>query len=113
MLSSPSGSSRKIQPGHQERLAIVYVRQSTQQQVIDNRESTARQYALVDQAIHLGWPADRVEVIDDDQATSGSTAEGRQGFHRLLADWWFYHAHVIHNVATPADPSTYPNVPLR
>ena len=95
VLLPASGTSRKIQTCHQERLAIVYVRQSTQQQVLDNRESTARQYALVDQAVHLGWSADRVEVIDDDQATSGSTAEGRQGFHRLLAEVGLDHVGLI------------------
>ncbi|MBA3558880.1 MAG: recombinase family protein [Gemmatimonadaceae bacterium] len=88
-------TSRKIQPCHQERLAIVYVRQSTQQQVLDNRESTARQYALVDQAVQLGWSPDQVEVIDDDQASSGATAEGRQGFHRLLAEVGLDHVGLI------------------
>lgn len=92
---STSGSSRKIQRYHQERLAIVYVRQSSPQQVLDNRESTARQYALVDQAVQLGWLPHQVEVIDDDQATSGSTAEGRHGFHRLLAEVGLDHVGLI------------------
>jgi DNA invertase Pin-like site-specific DNA recombinase len=67
-------------------LAIVYVRQSTQQQVLEHRESTARQYALADRAVALGWPAAAVEVIDEDQGHSGSSAEGRSGFQRLLAE---------------------------
>ncbi len=49
--------SEKITDGHLQRLAIVYVRQSTQQQVLEHRESTARQYALADRAVALGWPA--------------------------------------------------------
>jgi DNA invertase Pin-like site-specific DNA recombinase len=67
-------------------LAIVYVRQSTQQQVLEHRESTARQYALADRAVALGWPASAVQVIDEDQGQSGSSAEGRNGFQRLLAE---------------------------
>ena len=71
---------------HLQRLAIVYVRQSTQQQVLEHRESTARQYALADRATALGWPRAAVEVIDEDQGRSGSSAEGRNGFQRLLAE---------------------------
>jgi len=67
-------------------LAIVYVRQSTQQQVLEHRESTARQYALADRAMALGWPKAAVEVIDEDQGHSGSSVEGRSGFQRLLAE---------------------------
>jgi DNA invertase Pin-like site-specific DNA recombinase len=77
--------SEKITDEHLQRLAIVYVRQSTQQQVLEHRESTARQYALADRAIALGWPAAAVEVIDEDQGHSGSSVEGRSGFQRLLA----------------------------
>jgi DNA invertase Pin-like site-specific DNA recombinase len=84
----PSGTLRsdKIADKHLQRNAIVYVRQSTQHQVIANRESTARQYALADRAIVLGWPKAAVEVIDEDQARSGSSAEGRSGFQRLMAE---------------------------
>jgi DNA invertase Pin-like site-specific DNA recombinase len=78
--------SEKITEQHRQRLAIVYVRQSTQQQVLEHRESTARQYALVDRAAALGWPRTAVTVIDEDQGCSGSSAEGRQGFQRLLAE---------------------------
>ena len=85
----------KLQAHHRERLAIVYVRQSTPQQVLDNKESTARQYALVDLAVELGWPADRIEVIDEDQAHSGSTAQGRHGFNRLLAEVGLDHVGII------------------
>jgi DNA invertase Pin-like site-specific DNA recombinase len=78
--------SEKIADHHLQRLAIVYVRQSTQQQVLEHRESTARQYALTDRAIALGWPSVAVEIIDEDQGLSGSSAEGRTGFQRLLAE---------------------------
>ncbi len=78
--------SAKLQPWHLERSAIVYVRQSTPQQVLDHRESTARQYALVHRAADLGWTADQVLVIDDDLGKSGQSIEGRPGFQRLLAE---------------------------
>ncbi len=78
--------SEKITEGHLQRLAIVYVRQSTQQQVLEHRESTARQYALADRAVALGWPRAAVQVIDEDQGHSGSSAEGRSGFQRLLTE---------------------------
>lgn len=78
--------SDKIRDEHLQRLAIVYVRQSTQQQVLEHRESTARQYALADRAVALGWPRVAVEVIDEDQGHSGSSAEGRSGFQRLLTE---------------------------
>lgn len=78
--------SDKITNGHLQRRAIVYVRQSTQRQVLEHRESTARQYALADRAVALGWPTAAVEVIDEDQGRSGSSAEGRSGFQRLLSE---------------------------
>lgn len=83
---STAHCSDKITDEHLERMAIVYVRQSTQQQVLEHRESTARQYALADRAVALGWPATAVEVIDEDQGRSGSSSEGRSGFQRLLAE---------------------------
>ena len=78
--------SDKITDEHLTRLAIVYVRQSTPQQVLEHRESTARQYALVDRAVALGWPSAAVQVIDEDQGQSGSSAAGRNGFQRLLSE---------------------------
>jgi DNA invertase Pin-like site-specific DNA recombinase len=81
-----SGSaSFKVQPAHLSRLALVYVRQSTAYQVFNNRESTARQYALDRRAMQLGWPADRIEVIDADQGQSGTDASSRAGFQSILA----------------------------
>lgn len=81
-----SSRSFKLKPWHLDRAAIVYVRQSTPQQVVEHQESTARQYALVDRAVALGWPRGRVVVIDDDLGKSGQSVEGRPGFQRLLAE---------------------------
>lgn len=78
--------SDKIHDEHLQRQAIVYVRQSTQQQVVNHQESTARQYALAQRVMALGWPNAAVEVMDEDQGRSGSSSEGRDGFQRLLAD---------------------------
>ena len=78
--------SGKITDAHRAKLAVVYVRQSTPQQVAENRESLARQYALAEYARALGWPADRVLVIDADLGQSARTAEARLGFQRLLAE---------------------------
>jgi DNA invertase Pin-like site-specific DNA recombinase len=77
--------SLKLKPWHLDRLALVYVRQSTPQQVAEHQESTSRQYALAERAILLGWPRSQVEVIDDDLGKSGQSVEGRPGFQRLLA----------------------------
>src|SRR4051794_12243653 len=75
----------KIRGHHLDRKAIVYVRQSSPQQVTEHKESTARQYALADVAVALGWPRDRVEIIDADQGRTGQTIEGRRGFQYILA----------------------------
>jgi DNA invertase Pin-like site-specific DNA recombinase len=85
--SLPTGfGAEKIQSRHYERSAIVYIRQSTPHQVLQNRESTELQYRLVEQAKGLGWAANQVFVIDDDQGVSASGGEDRQGFQRLLAE---------------------------
>jgi DNA invertase Pin-like site-specific DNA recombinase len=78
--------SSKIQDYHLNRLAIVYVRQSSPQQILDHRESRERQYALRDHAAALGWREERILVIDDDQGKSGRSAEQRAGFLRLLEE---------------------------
>ena len=76
----------KITSSHLARVAIVYLRQSSTAQVEHNRESTDRQYALVHKAGDLGWPVDRVVVIDEDLGLSGSGAVARSGFARLTAE---------------------------
>jgi DNA invertase Pin-like site-specific DNA recombinase/DNA-binding transcriptional MerR regulator len=75
----------KVRDHHLDRKAIVYIRQSSPQQVAEHKESTARQYALAEVAVALGWPRDRVEIIDADQGRSGQTVEGRHGFQSILA----------------------------
>ena len=85
-LSRDAPSSPKLKSWHLDRSAVVYVRQSTPQQVLEHQESTARQYALTDRAVDLGWSRPQVRVIDDDLGKSGQSIEGRPGFQRLLAE---------------------------
>jgi len=73
-------STTTIQHHHQERLACGYVRQSALAQVQHHQESTERQYHLTARAMALGWLASAIEVIDEDQGRSGSTATHRTGF---------------------------------
>jgi len=84
-----------IDDRHLSRLAVVYVRQSSPQQVLDHRESRERQYGLVDYAVSLGWPEDRILLIDEDQGRSGQSAEWRSGFQRLLAEVTMDHVGLI------------------
>jgi DNA invertase Pin-like site-specific DNA recombinase len=78
--------SLKVQPHHLERGAYLYIRQSSMRQVIENVESTKRQYALRGRAVALGWRDGQIIVIDNDQGESGASASWRQGFQRLVAD---------------------------
>jgi DNA invertase Pin-like site-specific DNA recombinase len=79
-----SENHQKVTSSHLQRLAYLYVRQSTLRQVFENSESTKRQYALRDRAFALGWPLDRVVVIDSDLGLSGADSD-REGFQRLVA----------------------------
>jgi DNA invertase Pin-like site-specific DNA recombinase len=79
-------SGNKVTFRQTERLAVVYVRQSTRRQVADHGESTRLQYALVERAVALGWEASRVLVIDDDLGKSGASAVDRAGFQRLVTE---------------------------
>ena len=88
-------ASEKLQKHQLERLAVVYVRQSTMQQVLHNQESTRAQYALVEQAVALGWSQKRVLIIDDDLGKSGAEAENRFGFQRLVAEVGLNHVGLI------------------
>jgi DNA invertase Pin-like site-specific DNA recombinase len=78
--------SPKVQATHLARTAYLYVRQSTLRQVVENTESTQRQYALRQRAIALGWPAERIVVIDSDLGQSGASAADRAGFQRLVTE---------------------------
>ncbi len=85
----------KIQGWHRDRLAAVYVRQSSRQQVLDHGESTRLQYGLADRAVALGWPASRVMVIDEDLGRSAADAAGRPGFARLVAELTMGHVGLV------------------
>ena len=76
----------KITAEHLKRCAYLYIRQSTLRQVLENTESTQRQYALRQRALALGWPEERIIVIDHDQAQSAATAVDREGFQRLVTE---------------------------
>jgi DNA invertase Pin-like site-specific DNA recombinase len=78
------GVERKVTTGHLQRLAVIYVRQSTLAQVRFHRESTERQYALADEAARLGWERDRIVVVDQDLGLSGRDAQKREGFKELV-----------------------------
>jgi len=77
---------QKVTARHLARCAYLYVRQSTMRQVVENTESTERQYALRQRAIALGWPPDDVVVIDSDLGQSGASATDREGFQKLVAE---------------------------
>jgi DNA invertase Pin-like site-specific DNA recombinase len=79
-------ASGKVTAGHLARTAYLYVRQSTLRQVVHNTESTARQYALRQRAVALGWPAEQIVTIDCDQGQSGASTADREGFQRLVAE---------------------------
>jgi len=76
----------KVTACHLQRNAYLYVRQSTVRQVFENTESTKRQYALRQKAIALGWPSERIEVIDTDLGQSGASSMDRQGFQKLVTE---------------------------
>ena len=76
----------KITEQHRRRRAVVYVRQSTPTQLERNHESRARQYALRQRALDLGWPAQSVSVVDEDLGRSGASSDGRLGFKELVAE---------------------------
>jgi DNA invertase Pin-like site-specific DNA recombinase len=79
-------TAAKVTGAHLARTAYLYVRQSTLRQVLTNTESAARQYALRQKAIALGWPTEAIVTIDTDQGQSGASAADREGFQRLVAE---------------------------
>jgi DNA invertase Pin-like site-specific DNA recombinase len=76
----------KVNTGHLKRNAYLYIRQSTLRQVIENTESTIRQYDLRQRAVALGWPTERIIVIDSDLGHSAATAADREGFQKLVTE---------------------------
>jgi hypothetical protein len=99
---SPAPSGGKIRDKHIDRLAVVYVRQSTVQQVGRHQESTRLQYSLVDRAVYLGWQPQRVVVIDEDLGQSRASAAGRPGFQRLVAEVGLDHVGIVIGLANRA-----------
>lgn len=98
---------QKVTVRHLARSAYLYVRQSTVRQVLENTESTERQYALRQRAVALGWDSDRVVVIDSDLGQSGASAADREGFQKLVAEVGMGRAGIV--LGTPrrsALPST-------
>src|SRR5438874_7183193 len=85
----------KIHGAHYDRLAVVYVRQSTPQQLVRHQESTRLQYGLVERALAFGWAQQRVLVIDEDLGKSADQAHGRPGFQRLVAEVSLAHVGMV------------------
>ena len=77
--------TRKVEAHHLAREACLYVRQSSLRQVVENTESARRQYGLRHRAMALGWPAESVRVIDEDQGKSAASSANRSGFRDLMA----------------------------
>jgi len=89
------GEAEKVSAGHLKRNAYLYVRQSTLRQVVENSESTKRQYALRQRAIALGWHPDRIVVIDSDLGQSGASAAEREGFQKLVGEVGMDHVGLV------------------
>jgi len=86
---------QKITPSHLRRDAYLYVRQSTVRQVFENTESTRRQYALRERAVALGWPIERVVIVDSDLGQSGASSSERTGFQKLVGEVGMGHAGIV------------------
>jgi len=85
----------KVSAAHLCREAFIYVRQSTPRQIVENIESTQRQYALRDRAIALGWPNEHIHIIDEDLGLSAKHAENREGFQHLVSEVALSHAGIV------------------
>ena len=94
-ITATNNGRTKITPAHLKRDAFLYVRQSTLHQVMQNTESTQRQYALQQQAIALGWSVQHVHVIDSDLGHSGASSADRVGFQELVSEVGLEHAGVV------------------
>jgi len=95
ILQINNGLSSKITSRHLEQLAFIYIRQSTPKQVLHNKESQANQYQLQLRARALGWPVERIRVIDSDLGKSGSEATQRSGFQELVVEISLGHAGIV------------------
>jgi len=85
----------KIRASHLERQAVIYIRQSTPMQVRENTGSTTRQYDLARKALNLGWDQTNIRIIDQDQAQSGASSRGRDGFQMLVAEVSLQHVGAV------------------
>src|SRR5258708_38579111 len=94
-------TTSKVTVERLRRDAYLYIRQSTLYQVANNTESTLRQYDLRGRAVALGWPEDRIHVIDIDQGHSGASAADRQGFQHLVAEVSLGRAGILLGPACP------------
>ena len=86
MLTISTNTEDRLTTAHRAKLAFIYVRQSSVNQVRQHQESTELQYRLVDRAIGLGWPQERVQIIDEDLGKSGAGGVERHGFQKLIAE---------------------------
>lgn len=94
-MSTDQQQHQKVTATHLARDAFLYVRQSSLRQVFENTESTKRQYALRDRAVALGWPSERIHVIDSDLGLSGASAQARDGFQHLMSELANGHAGIV------------------
>lgn len=85
----------KVRAIHQQRLAYVYVRQSSPKQVAQNLESQHLQYQLAQHAEELGWRSEQVRIIDEDQGLSGKESAGRDGFQDLVLEVSLGHVGIV------------------
>src|SRR5438128_12651370 len=91
--------SQKVTARHLQRQAMLYVRQSTLHQVLENTESTARQYALTERALGLAWETSRIVVVDQNLGPAGACAVDREGFQRLVAEVGLGHRRLVMGLA--------------
>ena len=90
-----SSEFTKVEERHLRRDAYLYIRQSTLRQVLENTESTKRQYALQQRAVALGWPIERIHTIDNDLGRSGASSQNRDGFQHLVSEVAMGHAGIV------------------
>ena len=86
MLTTSPLVDERVTTAHRAKLAYIYVRQSSVSQVRHHQESTQLQYRLVERAAGLGWPGERIQVIDEDLGKSGAGSVERHGFQKLIAE---------------------------
>jgi DNA invertase Pin-like site-specific DNA recombinase len=76
----------KVTPHHTQRVAYVYIRQSSPGQVLHHKESQINQARIADYAIALGWTTDQIRILTSDQGLTGATSQARDGFHELISE---------------------------